>query len=87
MFVEFVRPDNIMVNAVAPGIVETDMTLNSVGKAGIPALAKDIPLGRMAQPQEISYAVAWLASPETDMLTGQVISPNGGANMVPTEIR
>ena len=80
-------PYNIMVNAVAPGIVETEMTLNSVGQAGIRALAKDIPLGRMAQPLEISYAVAWLASPETDMLTGQVISPNGGANMAPTVIQ
>ncbi len=75
-------PFNIMVNAVAPGVLETDMTLNSVGKDRIRALAEDIPLGRMAKPIDISYAVAWLASPETDMLTGQVISPNGGAAIV-----
>ena len=75
-------PFNIMVNAVAPGVLETDMTLNSIGKDRIGVLAKDIPLGRMAKPIDISYAVAWLASPETDMLTGQVISPNGGAAIV-----
>jgi 3-oxoacyl-[acyl-carrier protein] reductase len=75
-------PFNIMVNAVAPGVLETGMTLNSIGKDGIRALAEDIPLGRMAKPIDISYAVAWLASPETDMLTGQVISPNGGAAIV-----
>lgn len=75
-------PHNIMVNAVAPGILETDMTLASVGKNRIRAAADAIPLGRMAEPVEISYAVAWLASPETDMLTGQVVSPNGGVAIV-----
>ena len=75
-------PFNIMVNAVAPGVLETDMTRTSIGTERIGALASDIPLGRMANPADISYAVAWLASPETDMLTGQVISPNGGAAIV-----
>lgn len=75
-------PHNIMVNAVAPGILETDMTLGSIGKERIDGLAREIPLGRIAQTVDISYAVAWLASPETDMLTGQVISPNGGATIV-----
>ncbi len=74
-------PHNIMVNAVAPGILETSMTLNSVGRDRIRASAAEIPLGRIAQPIDISYAVAWLASPETDMLTGQVISPSGGVSM------
>lgn len=75
-------PYNIMVNAVAPGILETQMTLNSIGKERIQALADEIPLGRIAQPIDISYAVAWLASPEADMMTGQVVSPNGGATIV-----
>ena len=75
-------PHNIMVNAVAPGILETEMTLNSVGKTGIQTLVDEIPLGRIAQPIDISYAVAWLASAEADMMTGQVVSPNGGATIV-----
>ncbi len=38
--------------------------------------------GRTATPEEISYAVAWLASPETDFMTGQVVAPNGGMPLV-----
>jgi len=75
-------PFNIMVNAVAPGLLETDLTLNSIGPERIRAMAAEVPLGRLAAPVEISYAVAWLASPETDFMTGQVISPNGGVTIV-----
>ena len=58
------------------------MTLNSIGKERIDSMEKEIPIGRIAKPIDISYAVAWLASPETDMVTGQVISPNGGVTIV-----
>ena len=75
-------PWNICVNAVAPGIIETDMTLNSVGRAGVNRLAGDIPMGRIGTLEDISWAVAWLVSPEADFVTGQVISPNGGATIV-----
>lgn len=75
-------PWKICVNAVAPGILETPMTLGSIGKARIDAMIDDIPLGRIAEPIDISYAVAWLAGPETDFMTGQVISPSGGATIV-----
>ena len=75
-------PYKICVNAVAPGILETPMTLGSIGKERIDAMIKDIPLGRIAEPIDISYAVAWLACPETDFMTGQVISPNGGVTIV-----
>ncbi|MEC7487957.1 MAG: glucose 1-dehydrogenase [Pseudomonadota bacterium] len=75
-------PWNIAVNAVAPGIIETDMTLSSIGKGKIDELADQIPMGRIGKPDDISWAVAWLASDETNFLTGQVISPNGGATIV-----
>ena len=75
-------PWNISVNAVAPGIIETEMTINSIGKERIDGLAKDIPMGRIGSLDDISWAVAWLASEETDFLTGQVLSPNGGATIV-----
>ena len=75
-------PWNIAVNAVAPGIIETDMTLNSIGKERIDGMADDIPMGRIGTLDDISWAVAWLASDETDFLTGQVLSPNGGATIV-----
>ena len=75
-------PHNICVNAVAPGILETPMTLGSIGKERIDAMIEDIPLGRIAETIDISYAVAWLAGPETDFMTGQVVSPNGGVAIV-----
>lgn len=75
-------PFNITVNAVAPGLLETNLTLGSIGRERIEAMAAEVPLGRIADPVEISYAVAWLASAETDFMTGQVISPNGGVSIV-----
>ncbi len=41
-----------------------------------------MPLGRLCEPIDISHAVAWLAGPETDMMTGQVVSPNAGEVIV-----
>jgi 3-oxoacyl-[acyl-carrier protein] reductase len=75
-------PFNIMVNGVAPGILETDLTRNSIGVERIRAMAKEVPLGRIADPIDISYSVAWLASPETDFMTGQIVAPNGGVTIV-----
>ncbi|MFO0997338.1 MAG: SDR family NAD(P)-dependent oxidoreductase [Alphaproteobacteria bacterium] len=75
-------PWNIHVNAVAPGGVWTDMVLKSRGEAFIRAEEKKVPLGRWAQPVEYAYAVAFLASAESDFITGQVISPNGGMSIV-----
>jgi 3-oxoacyl-[acyl-carrier protein] reductase len=71
-----------MVNAIAPGLLETDLTRNSLGMDRIRAISKEVPFGRLADPMEISYAVAWLASPEADFMTGQVVSPNGGQAIV-----
>lgn len=75
-------PFNVTVNAVAPGLLETNLTLGSIGRERIQAMAAEVPLGRIADPVEISYAVAWLASTETDFMTGQVISPNGGVSII-----
>jgi 3-oxoacyl-[acyl-carrier protein] reductase len=75
-------PWNICVNAVAPGTVATALTINSMGWDVIKEFEKTVPMGRLADKKEIAYAVAWLASPETDFLTGQLISPNGGQTIV-----
>ena len=68
---------NITVNAVAPGMIETDMT------AVIPEKAKEammagIPAGRAGAPGEIADVVAFLASDKAAYITGQVISVDGG---------
>jgi 3-oxoacyl-[acyl-carrier protein] reductase len=73
-------PHHITVNAIAPGWVETDMTAGTVGEARRRALER-IPLGRMAQPREIGYAVAFLASDRAEFITGQTIHVNGGEAM------
>ena len=67
----------ICVNAVAPGFVETEMTAVLPEKTQ-EELKKQIPLGRAGQVQDIANAVAFLASPESDYITGQVLSVDGG---------
>ena len=71
-------PHKITVNAVAPGFVLTDMTQGSNNEAQLDERAAKMPLGRFSEPQDISYAVAWLASDEAEIITGQVVSPNAG---------
>jgi 3-oxoacyl-[acyl-carrier protein] reductase len=75
-------PWNIHVNAVCPGGVITEMPIKVQGWDKIRAKEKKVPLGRWAQPEEVSYAVAFLASTEADFITGQSISPNGGETIV-----
>ncbi|MEI8180900.1 SDR family oxidoreductase, partial [Aestuariivirga sp.] len=76
-------PWNIHVNAVAPGGVLTEMVLAQpdIAKKMAQKVAR-VPLGRYAMPVEMSYTVAFLASSESDFITGQVISPNGGETIV-----
>ena len=64
----------ITVNAVAPGVVDTDMA-ESLGRA---ALEQQIPMRRFAKPEEVAEAVAFLASEGAAYITGDVISINGG---------
>lgn len=75
-------PWNIHVNAVCPGGVITEMPIRVQGMAKIREKEKKVPIGRWAQPEEIAYAVAFLASPASDFITGQAISPNGGETIV-----
>ena len=58
------------------------MVLKARGADFIRAEEKKVPLDRWAQPEEYGHLVAYLASPEADFITGQVISPNGGATIV-----
>ena len=67
----------ICVNAVAPGFVETDMTAALSDKVQ-DELKKQIPMGRAGKAEDIAKAVAFLASPDADYITGQVLSVDGG---------
>ncbi|MBM3597293.1 MAG: 3-oxoacyl-ACP reductase FabG [Alphaproteobacteria bacterium] len=75
-------PFNIHVNAVSPGGVLTEMPIKIQGWDMIREKEKKVPLGRWAKPEEVSYTVAFLASRESDFITGQMISPNGGETIV-----
>ena len=73
-------PYGVMVNAVAPGPVETGMIDRVTG--GNPALyQKRIPLGRLARPEEIAAAVVFLCSDGAGFITGETMNVNGGQLM------
>lgn len=71
---------NITVNAVAPGWVDTAMT-EVLPEDMKEQMRKAIPLGRAGKPEEIAFAVRWLASDEAAYITGHVLSVNGGMLM------
>ncbi|NLI81062.1 MAG: 3-oxoacyl-[acyl-carrier-protein] reductase [Deltaproteobacteria bacterium] len=71
---------NITVNAVAPGYIETEMTVHMPEKAR-EMLLTQIPAGRSGTVEEVAFAVRFLASREAAYITGQVIHVNGGMFM------
>jgi len=71
-------PFNIRVNAVAPGITETDMVA-SLPKEMIEPLIKTIPLGRIGKPRDIANAFLFLASEMASYITGVILSVDGAA--------
>lgn len=70
----------ITVNAVAPGYIDTEMTA-ALGPEQQQKLLSGIPLGRMGRPEDIAYAVAFLASDEAAYITGQRLVVDGGLVM------
>lgn len=70
--------DNVLVNAIAPGVIDTEMTRGILGEKGIAEIMKKIPMGRLAQADEIARVIRFLASEENTYLTGQTIIVDGG---------
>ena len=64
----------VLVNAVSPGVIETEMTAN----LPMEELNRRIPLGRAGRPEEVASVVRFLASEEASYITGEVIRVNGG---------
>ena len=73
-------PRNITVNAVAPGVIESEMSREVRERAG-DAVQSRILLRRIGRPEEVAYAVWFLASRYADYITGQVLAVDGGFKM------
>lgn len=73
-------PYNITVNAISPGLIETDMTASATPEEKKKELEL-IPLGRIGQPEDIAHAAVFLASDRASFITGQTIHVNGGEAM------
>ena len=72
-----VAPSGITVNAIAPGVIETDM-YRMLGQETMELVLDDIPAGRIGQPEDIARAALFLADPAASYITGQVLGINGG---------
>jgi len=70
--------DNIRVNAIAPGPIDTNMLRENLSKNELKAFQNTFPMKRMGKPEEIAYTALFLASDEASFLTGSVIAVDGG---------
>lgn len=70
----------VTVNTVCPGYIETEMTA-AMKQEVLDGIVKNIPVGRMGKPEEVAYAVAFLASEKAAFITGSTLSINGGQLM------
>ena len=70
----------IRINAVCPGIIETPMVarMDQIEKSEMDDLTKEVPIGRLARPEEVAQVVLFLCSDATSYIIGQGISVDGG---------
>jgi NAD(P)-dependent dehydrogenase (short-subunit alcohol dehydrogenase family) len=74
---EYIR-NNIRVNAVCPGMIDTPMWQRSISPEMTAQLLANDPIGRMGQPSEIAEAVLWLCSPSASFVNGHALCVDGG---------
>ena len=72
----------ICVNAVAPTLLKSELTIQSKGEAFLEAESQLAPMGALPEPDDVAAVVGFLASPAAQAITGQTISPNGGRTIV-----
>ena len=76
-----VAADGITVNAVAPAYVRTPMVTEQLTGEQRRALLRQIPVGRLCEPEEVAELIAFLVAPHAGFITGEVIDINGGLHM------
>jgi NAD(P)-dependent dehydrogenase (short-subunit alcohol dehydrogenase family) len=74
-------PHGIRANAIAPGMVDTDLLVGKITDEGKNSVAESIPLGRLAVPLDIANACLFLASDMASYVTGVVLDVNGGLHI------
>jgi 3-oxoacyl-[acyl-carrier protein] reductase len=77
-----VAVDNVLVNTVAPGFIDTELTRRMLGDEGMRTLTASVPMRRAGTPEEIAVFVAWMAGPENTFISGQCIAIDGGFTRV-----
>lgn len=77
-----VAPYNITVNAVCPGLIDTDMVRNTIDPDRQKAYAKSFPIARLGKPEEVADLVAFLCSDQAAYITGASLDINGGDLMI-----
>jgi len=80
-FARLFGPNNITVNAIAPGLVDTRMVSSAMTEEAINDVTSAMPVGRMTEPEEIAMFVAFLASESAGTITGHTLDINGGMLM------
>ena len=81
-------PQKLRFNAVAPGLVETPLTVQLTGNAGARKISEMMhPLGRIGTPEEVARAIVFFLLPENDWITGQVLAVDGGLSRVRTKLK
>lgn len=73
-----VAADGILVNSVAPGFVDTELTRRVLGDEGIAKMVSSVPAGRLAQPEEIAEAVVFLSGSRNTFISGHSLVVDGG---------
>ena len=77
-----VAESGVLVNSVAPGFIDTELTRKVLGEQGMQEMATKVPIRRMGNPEEVASLVLWLASNENTFVSAQNIAIDGGFTRV-----